>query len=296
VAKATAKTADDLVLQALETALRRGGEVRLVKFGPKPENAGLFADEKAMRKTAIERCLAGDHPLLKVTRTEKVRNKEHRFVSITPEGIEHLLSGLPAERTNDLLQHAVQQASEQAKALEDQLSEVLRRKWEAIDQVEKLMTGVLEREEVTASRLAVEAEAVRERRMRLQERLAPESPQETAPQPSTAPAAQPSRERPQPVTDEDYAFVRRFAGEMVTAWQEETDPQVREALERSLVNSGVTQLGTPGERTSFSGQNHECSEPAREGDAVEVVQSGWLWEDGQRAYLLAPAHVRLLAP
>jgi hypothetical protein len=263
------------MLEALEAALRRGGEARLVKFGPKTANAGLFSDEKGTRKEAIERCLQGASPLLRVVRTETVKNKEHRFVTITLEGIDFLKSQLPAEQVSVLLDVSIQQATQQEKQFEEQLVASVKDLRGILDQTMRLAADVAGRMESAAARLGGEVQAAREWRSQLEKRL-PKGP--------SPPGA--------PPTDEDYAFVRRVTGDLVFSWEEEQDPNAREALERVLENSGAKRIGSVGERTTF-GQHHESSEPVREGDTVEIVQPGWIWEDEQRAFLLAPAKVKV---
>ncbi len=279
MAKSTAKTCETLVLEALEAALRRGGEVRLVKFGPKAENAGLFSDEKATRKEAIERCLEEASPLLRVVRTEIVKNKEHRFVTITLDGIDFLTSRLAAEQISALLDVSIQQAAQQEKRFEQQLAASVKELRGILERTTRLVTEVAGRMESAAAELRREVQAAREWRSQLERRLPKKEP-------SPGPA---------PGSDEDYAFVRRVTSDLVSSWEEEQDSKAREAIERVLENSGARRIGSIGEQTTFLGQHHESSDPIREGDAVEIVQPGWIWEDEQRAFLLTPAKVKVLS-
>ena len=95
------------------------------------------------------------------------------------------------------------------------------------------------------------------------------------------------------MSEEESLFRQRTAQEVVFAWQD-GDNSTRESMERVLFNLKAERIGTPGERTEFSGRLHVCDEPAFPGDSVIVRQSGWLLADSQGGYLLAHAKVSLV--
>jgi hypothetical protein len=125
LAKAVLKSADQYIIEALEKALIAGGVVRLITSGKKPETAGLFQDEKGTRTAAVERCLHGEPALLKIARAEEVRVgnavQAHRFVTITPAGIDFLFAKLPAERAPELFRESLRQVTAEVRRQQEQL-------------------------------------------------------------------------------------------------------------------------------------------------------------------------------
>src|SRR4051794_11474339 len=103
------------VTEALKKAFQHGGEIRLVKSG---KGDFLFPDEKEASTVAIGRCLDSQPPLLEVVRIEAIKDKEHRFVVITPTGVELLLSRLSQEEATDAVKRALDREGERLDALE----------------------------------------------------------------------------------------------------------------------------------------------------------------------------------
>lgn len=266
---------DKLVVEALSQALRQGGEVRLLTSG---RNApGLFKDNKtAARKVAIEKCLAGEEPLLRVVRTETVRKKEHRFVAITAQGIEFLVSHLAPDQAAELLSAVLAQAQEQMSGLEQEWARACRAYRGTIETIENMVAAIDQRSLAILRDMETGVCEMRSRTQKLLSTL--DSTKERAG--SLAP----------PRDEEDY---RRFAHRMITAWKHTTDPASKEELERSLYNGGIDRIGKKGERVPFVSRLHEC--PDTPGvfpdDPVEIVLPGWQLKD---EYLLAKAVVKAI--
>ena len=281
------KNADDLVLEALEKVLLCAGPSLLVS-SKKSDTAALFSDENGERGRAIQKCLAGSQPLLKVARTEEVESGKQpfvkRFVSITPHGIDYFFSRLALERAGELLATASQQAAKELQTLERQLENLLSARQQAIENVTALteqLGATVERFQ-NALRDGAEKSALlktRLDRLPIPQALLPESPE-------------PPRLR-RPATEEEGLFRQRAAQELVFAWQD-ADRAARHHIERALLNLGAEPIGSPGERTKFSGQLHSSETPAFTGDLIEVKESGWVLRDESGGYLLAHAKVTVI--
>lgn len=306
MAKAATKTADELVLEALEKALRQGRVVRLVTFGKSAENAGLFPDDtKAMSKKAIDACISADPPLLVVEREEEKmsggKSKVHRFVAITPAGASYLVSKYPSERIPELLAQSelsdkvvdalianpqlpqetlavllgrqLESNSARLEALENDARAV----GQAFAGLEELINGFIERTEAVSRRIESELRGIRERTENLKARLnKPVAP--TTNQDGPKPIASGKQDR------------RALAQQMVFAWEEATSPEEKERIACALRNGGIEPIGTAGERINFVGRLHEGPGVFQD-DPVEIVQPGWMLRDDIGEYLLAKAKV-----
>jgi hypothetical protein len=286
LAKSAPKTADQLVLDALEKALRVGHEFRLISVGKKPEGAGLFPDEKGARKTALEKSLYTDPAFLTVVRSEEAqvgkRKTVHRFVTVTTKGIEHLCSKLPAEKLGDLLIIAAERAKEEVRALQAKADKIVEARQRVLDNVNALAQQLAEA--THRSQAAVNDAA--------QKATVLQSHLDSLPLPASlmpsAPTRTPLRRAS---TEEEARFRQRAAQQLVFAWQEST-PEGREPIERALLNLGAEPIGRLGEHFEFAGRVHESREPMLPGDPVEILRPGWLLRDDSGGYLLGHAQVR----
>ncbi|MDF1816122.1 MAG: hypothetical protein P1V20_28230 [Verrucomicrobiales bacterium] len=89
-------------------------------------------------------------------------------------------------------------------------------------------------------------------------------------------------------------FKRRMAHELVIAWKYAPTAEAKQSIANALKNSGIQQIGKPGEQLSMDGGLHRCEGPAFPGDPVEVAESGWLVHDGVGEFLLEKAIVKLI--
>lgn len=287
MAKAVAKSADQLIVDALKKALQQGDEARLITSGKKPEGAGLFPDEKGARKAAIQTCLYESPALLKVVRTEEVqvgkRKQVHRFVAITPDGINYAFSKLPREEVGELFAKCSQASVAALHEQQAQLDKILQARQQILENVQALVQQLAE----TAGRMQAGVDSARERSNLLKARLdSLPLPSDTIPLTPTRPPLR------KPATEQEAAFRQRYAQEWVFAWQDSAN-EGREPIERALFNIGAEQIGHPGERVAFAGRIHECDAPVFPGDPVVVVRAGWLLRDESGGYLLAHAQVKV---
>jgi hypothetical protein len=288
LAKATPKTADELISEALEKALLRGNEARLITVGKKPEGAGLFPDEKGARKTAVEKCLYAEPAMLKVVRSEEVkigkRKQVQRFVAITRHGIEFLFSKLAPDRVGDLFSQCSGQAVAELHAQQTQFDKIVQARQQVLDNVQALTQQLV----ATARRAQESVHDATEKATLLQSCL------DGLPLPASllpsAPARPPLRRT---ATEEEARFRKQTSQQMVFAWQESA-LEGREPIERALFNLGAEPIGRPGERVEFAGRIHECHESVFPGDSVEIVRSGWLLRDESGGYLLGHAQVKVV--
>jgi len=286
--KSTAKTVDQFVAEALEIALKKGGETRLITVGIKPEGAGLFPDEKGTRKAAIDMCLNSEPALLKVVRTEQVQvgkqKQSDRFVSITLHGINHLFQHLSPDKIGELLVQCSQQISRDQQIQQEQLEKLCQARQRMTETVQELIQQFAK----AADRLRATADDTSEKNALLKAKL------ECLPLPTlllpTASTRPPIRAT---TTEDESEYRRRVAQQLVFAWQE-TAPESREPIERALFNVGAEPVGQAGERVEFSGRLHESPGPIFPGDPVEIVQPGWLLRDESQGYLLACVQVKAI--
>lgn len=181
-AKTNART-EQMIAEALEKALCSDGACRLVARGKK--RGGLFPGETAKCKAVIDRCLDSSSPLLRVEREETERSGPNelavRYVSLTPEGVVHLLAKrtpdearalvanarlpeatmqevlrddrLPLEIASMLVNRQVEVATEQIRLIEAEWERVLRVNQEIFDGLSNLLGNFGNRIEETTARL-----------------------------------------------------------------------------------------------------------------------------------------------
>jgi hypothetical protein len=292
-ARKAGPTAEELALQALRRGLERDSDARLVKAGTKPEGAGLFdGDKTGPQRAAIQLCL--DQKLLEVVRTETVKSgksvKEHRFVTVTPAGVDYLATRLAPKEAETLLRARLGQLDGQIRELELQLSQAVAAQQQGLVAIESLCAAYAQRLAGTAERLAGELRALRSQADTLRGRIRrPEPPRDRQDD---------GLEKPERAELPDIAESRRrLARETVVAWENISDPTAREWVEAALENAGVKPIGTAGEVTEFDGSLHQCIDPGVfSGKLVRIDQPGWLLPEARGEYLLSKARAHLVTP
>lgn len=86
-------------------------------------------------------------------------------------------------------------------------------------------------------------------------------------------------------------FQRGLSQELIFAWQDSRNPEVRENLERVLYNVGVERIGSLGDAVVFDGSVHKTSDDLIPGEAAVVELPGWQLVNRRGVYLLAPVRV-----
>ncbi|MDF1752912.1 MAG: hypothetical protein P1U89_09080 [Verrucomicrobiales bacterium] len=103
-----------------------------------------------------------------------------------------------------------------------------------------------------------------------------------------------TKEEPTSGGGDQADFKRRMAHELVIAWKYAPTIEAKQSIANALKNSGIQQIGEPGEGLTMDGGLHRCEGPAFPGDTVEVVEPGWLVHDGVGEFLLEKAIVKLI--
>jgi hypothetical protein len=80
-----------------------------------------------------------------------------------------------------------------------------------------------------------------------------------------------------PTTDADIDFQRDLCRELALAWEDTTQPEAREALERVMFNAGLEQIGEVGEVVPFDAGRHkaDAGNGALPSQPVRIVEPGW---------------------
>jgi hypothetical protein len=278
-----------LVLEALEKAIQQEGESRLVSKGTKTPGLLPGGKQTAAKQEAKDQCLDPRLGLFEVREVEEGKGKSAakvHFVTITPAGIELLFGRISASRRAELLEKCANPHKEAAleaslRAVEGELRQV------AVEQ-ERLDKRASELRDFVKRMVDEQLTAIDQRRESLErqaaeiKRLAPCGPR--APGPSLVPP-------PEPTTEEDIDFQRSLCRELVFAWQDASDAQVREDLERVMMNTGLEPMGEVGAIVPFDGREHRTESDLRPGDPAEVVGRGWQLLTPQGPLLIAPAQV-----
>lgn len=96
-------------------------------------------------------------------------------------------------------------------------------------------------------------------------------------------------------TEADADFRRQLSRRLVASWLAACrtgKDEGRRLLETVIGNIGaIHEIGEEGAAVPFDGARHEAERPVRDGEMVKVVRSGWVLDEGDGAYLLAPAQV-----
>jgi len=95
-----------------------------------------------------------------------------------------------------------------------------------------------------------------------------------------------------PTTLSDFDFLCRVGVQLVHAWTQADQSEVKSQYEAVLRNSGFIPIGQVGERQTFSARLHECSQPLFPGDPAMVERLGWMAPHGQSQFVLTKARVR----
>lgn len=297
----------DLVLEALENAVKQEGETRLIQRGR--SNPGLLSGRKSKARTAaVEQCLKPELDLFHVREeVEEVGKKKKQetvhFVTITGRGIEVLFDLTPAERCESLLEEVAPPHKEAAfdaclNATERGLSRISAER-RAAQEREAHLFGYLSRitqerlEQIRTDRDALEKafQAVEN----FHKQLVPDAqPAERRDQsaPDTPRAERQPGVRPTATTEEELDFQRDQCEDLIFAWQDATDPEVRAALEPVMFNAGLEMVGEAGETVEFDGRQHLAQDSLEPGDRAVVCEPGWRLVNSRGNYLIVRASVK----
>jgi hypothetical protein len=297
-----------MILTALGEAIQAAGDIRLVSAGKKPEAAGLFPATGKAGKTAVERSLDQSAPLLQVVRTEKVGKSEHRFVMVTPQGIDYWVSRqsddtvrgllqssqLPASRLEAVLRSRLLLLSQRLETSEAVWKQTLDAQRQTSEELQQLVSAcVLKMESL---RIQLEATLVEQREQvaNLERQLVALSGPGLS-SPSLPPRA-PAREGLTPAGENpSQGDPLHWAEMLVLSWREAETAEAREPLERAMQNLGLEPIGEPGQVVDYDSVSHAVSPEspivARPGDRVKVQLPGWLFQDQRGGVILTPAVV-----
>jgi len=292
-----------LVLEALEKAVQQDGELRLLAQGK--TKAGLLSGTRSKAGlAAMKQCLDSDLSLFNVREEKEGKaQKPAHFVKITRRGIEALFENLQAPRRRALVgkvasshqevvrEICLSQTGRDFAAIQADMDQLLNRKAEIFGSLRSMIQAEvagLRAQEAHLRQLLENSsnllEELSERRSSLGE-LGP------IPEP---------RRKPQSVvgasSDEDLDFQRDVCEELVYAWQDATQPEVREALDRVMMNNGLEPVGQTGEVVPFDGLEHHTEDPVLAGEPVTVAAQGWRLVNRRGSYLIARARVTMTQP
>jgi hypothetical protein len=278
----------DLVLAALETAIRQGGEHRLVTSGKKK---GLLprGARSAANKLAQDQCTDPNLALFTVRQVVEGKSKTAKpvaFVTITSRGIDVLFERKTStehrellDRTADAHKEAAQEAVRRLSAIELKRIDEQRRTLDS--QANELQEFIVDFVKQRLAELERQRRELDEQAKRLTR--------------STAEPPKPSTERPGrvpvPTTDEDLDYRRDVCRELVFAWQDNPAPGTRAALEVVMLNAGLDQVGQPGSQVVYTGIEHETTDAVDDGDLVTVVEPGWKLRSPRGTLLISRAKV-----
>jgi hypothetical protein len=298
--------ADDVVLEALRTAVQQEGEILLVKSG---KQAGLFKSRTGKaNQQAIATCLKSDPPLLEITREEKGSGKTKtvkQFARITNAGINVLINETAPAEYAALLSTAapVHQQTVMLGCLQGVQAidaEIDR----AIQTARTIHEAIMARALASMESLNHRVEELQVQRQALNEEInrlgSPPTIHEPSPEPpeiqEPRPGPPPKRPiRPDPESEDDLDYQRAISQELVFAWRDATSEEARACLEQALFNVGVEPIGTPAEIVPFDGTLHDADGEIIAGQEAEVVEQGWQLENPRGVFTLLRAQVRLPA-
>jgi hypothetical protein len=278
-----------LVLGALEEALQKEGESRLVTQGKKK---GLLPGGASRAKSeAVHQCLDAKLGLFTVLEVKEGGKTVH-FVTPAPEGIETLFTRRTTAQRGELLEKCANSYKEAAKAVvhrlaEDELRQVVAQQTQLANRAGELRESVV--------RMASEQlDAIRRTKENLDRqaadlrKLIDEPPK---PPKDVGDTVRPPRRPEMPQTDGDIDFQRDLCRELVFAWQDTAEPDTRAALERVMLNSGLTQVGEVGAAVAFDGREHHTESDLLPGQPAVVVEPGWQYRSPRGVLLIAKAVV-----
>ncbi len=265
--------ADDLVLNALRTAIERDTEFHLVALGERPEETGLFPDRKGPAKKAIQTCIEGEKPLLLIREAPGKGKTPRQFARITDKGLTTLVSQTPLKQFPELV--AASAPLLRTRVIRSCLRSLGRRAGELdpwshrrlvqaclkatqiqFDSIETRLKDLLGEEQILSDSINEFLRITRERFEKQKERITSDldilvkaatdliSPTEAVSE------GQPKRPRlPEwqrvPTSEAHIDFQKNLSEELVFAWQDAATPETRAGLERALFNVGVERLGRP---------------------------------------------------
>lgn len=288
----------ELVLDALEKAIQQDGECRLLSKGK--GNPGLLPGGSLTlaKKQAKEHCLSPDLGLFSIREVEEGKGKSAgkvHFVTITRTGVALLFSRKTFAQRSDLLEKCANPHKEIAleanlKAAEQELKQIVEER-ERLDKRASGLRSFLKRvveEQLTA--IAESRESLDSQAKDLESLVLPPGPLEES---KTEPPKPRQFEQLKPPTEEDFDFQVSLCQQLVFAWQDNPDPDVRETLELVMINNGLDPVGEVGETVEFDGREHRTEHDLRPGDRAVVIEQGWQFVTPQRTVLIAPARVEL---
>jgi hypothetical protein len=293
------------VLEALREAVRHEGEIRLVTQGRKPEGKGLFPRRTKPYAQAIEMCLNVEKPLLEIIREEQKGKTITQLVKITPHGLqtlsehtspeeyEGLIKDAAPARQEELIEACVQASKKRLLEMateRDRLAEAQQRITEVLLQMMTERVEQLEGEKRQREERLAQTVALQKRLSGMLDTLAPVGGEMSASPPT--PPATPPRTATEPRSEEDFDFQRDITENLVYAWQDVSNPETQQALERGLLNAGVERIGEPGQRVEIDGRCHHTEEDIFPGDPAEVVKPGWRLVNQRGNSLIAKARVK----
>ena len=313
----------ETIRPVLRTAIRHEGDVLLVTSGDQP---GLFPDRKPKTKSAIRACQNSEKPLLEVTREEHGKGKSpNQFVRITDQGIIFLVQATPLAELPDLIAEASFNLKSRVlrrvmhslarRRVEEENPRVLRRLVQIcfetaqslFDTFAEQRNRLVEEERIlaTSSRKFIDSLLARYDRdikqvtgeiQKISDAcsLLVTTPQRSESE-SPARPSQPSLTLV-PTSDAEFDFRRNVGRELVLAWRDAEKPEVRDSIERVLMNVGIEAVGTPGEMVTYDGLSHRAEGNAKVGQSVEIIRPGWKLVNSRGSFLISHAIVRSITP
>jgi hypothetical protein len=273
-------TLNPLTRDALKTAIGSEKPIPLKKVG---RTAGLTPGGKdtAAKMAARAQCLDTRLGLFEKTGG----SDDNPLLRITPAGVESLLADSePDERTElqakaaepfkavidaaltKLATDELKEIGERRAALDRQSSELraqLSGMWkEQLAAVERAVTELRKQEEDIRAQMAADKG---------------KGTDDTPEPPETEPDGR--IKRPKPETDGDIDFQRDLCRELALVWEDTPEPDVRDALERVMLNAGLEQVGEVGESVGFDASQHKLASGSvvLPGQPVKVVEPGWVF-------------------
>ncbi len=285
----------DLLLEALETALEREGECRLMPKGARAKGLLPAGRLTAARKQTLEQCLDRELGLFSVREVEEgegTSTTKAYFVTITPRGIEFLFARrTPAER-QELLSKCANPHKEIAhdawlRVTADELNRITSER-ELLDkraaELRKLIKEVVEEQFAALDRARKDLERQRDELQGVAHPIPePGGPERPGKKTGDRPIG--------PVTDGDIDFQRDLCRELVFAWQDNSEPEARAALEVVMGNAGLERFGETGETVSFDNREHHAASDLLPGQPAVVLEPGWQLKSPRGTLLIAPMQV-----
>ena len=291
----------DAVLEALEKSLQNEGPCRLYTSGKK---SGLFQGKKgsAALNQAIIKCTTLN--LFTISEVDEPKAKTVEVGTITRDGLQVLFQHRTPEQRQELLEKCANPHKELA---QDVLLTVTEQELQQLGAQQATLNQRASHLRMTLQRIIEEQLTVVEQsRTLLNAQHAalqnlidgitrPQSEVFSTAEPHKGMRSLPKSDRTTPKSDGDIDFQMQLCRELVFAWQDESDPQIRSALEPAMLNSGLEPVGEVGETVFFDNRDHRSDSNVMPGQAAVVIERGWMLTSPRGTRLISPIQVEAAA-